>query len=354
MGAICNAAVESRGPMARNPELEAQIRANPDDEQLRLVYADWLLSEGDPRGELIALQQRADELDPKSDEHERLIEEIESIIDRHQLEIFGDAASVREMLSVRWELGLIRTIALRMPEGVRDIDAVVRAVVEAPAAACLQRLVVAHDGDANLQPAVDVIVTSDLGVRDLHLGAQFQNVKVGFNLIRQEQPRRRTLREIMFGRRRRTEPDPIVDDVTGLCRLSQLEELQIVGHRVELGGPLQSEALRVLALRQDVRPHAIEDVARSTLPALSRLVVNVRQASTGDILALLQADFPRLSELTLRSVVEPTDVLTELSGLIAGRAMKSVTVTILGRVDQQLVEQVRKSVAPTRLRVRWE
>jgi uncharacterized protein (TIGR02996 family) len=37
----------------RNAELEAAIRAAPDDQAARLVYGDWLASEGDPLGELI-------------------------------------------------------------------------------------------------------------------------------------------------------------------------------------------------------------------------------------------------------------------------------------------------------------
>src|SRR5207247_1446161 len=37
-----------------------EIAANPDDDALKLVYADWLSDHGDPRGEFIALQtQRA-------------------------------------------------------------------------------------------------------------------------------------------------------------------------------------------------------------------------------------------------------------------------------------------------------
>jgi len=40
----------------RNAEIEAAILAAPDDEGAYLVYADWLQSQGDPRGELISLQ----------------------------------------------------------------------------------------------------------------------------------------------------------------------------------------------------------------------------------------------------------------------------------------------------------
>jgi uncharacterized protein (TIGR02996 family) len=36
-------------------ELRAAIRANPNDREPRLVYADWLIEQGDPRGEWIAL-----------------------------------------------------------------------------------------------------------------------------------------------------------------------------------------------------------------------------------------------------------------------------------------------------------
>src|SRR5688500_10922713 len=40
----------------------ARIAADPFDDDLRLVYADWLEEQGDPRGELVRLQQ----------EHERV------------------------------------------------------------------------------------------------------------------------------------------------------------------------------------------------------------------------------------------------------------------------------------------
>jgi uncharacterized protein (TIGR02996 family) len=43
---------------ASGDDLLAAIYASPDDDQLRLVYADWLLERGDPRGEFITLQFR--------------------------------------------------------------------------------------------------------------------------------------------------------------------------------------------------------------------------------------------------------------------------------------------------------
>lgn len=41
--------------MTEEAQLLAAIAAEPDDESLRLVYADWLIACGDPRGELIVL-----------------------------------------------------------------------------------------------------------------------------------------------------------------------------------------------------------------------------------------------------------------------------------------------------------
>jgi uncharacterized protein (TIGR02996 family) len=47
--------------MTDEAALIAAIRAAPDDDAPRLVYADWLTERGDPRGELITLQCRAGE-----------------------------------------------------------------------------------------------------------------------------------------------------------------------------------------------------------------------------------------------------------------------------------------------------
>jgi uncharacterized protein (TIGR02996 family) len=45
----------------RNPTLERELVARPDDLELKLVYADWLQQHGDPWGELIVRQQHVGE-----------------------------------------------------------------------------------------------------------------------------------------------------------------------------------------------------------------------------------------------------------------------------------------------------
>ena len=44
--------------MPTEADLLAAIRANPYDDDARLVYANWLLERGDPRGELLVLEHR--------------------------------------------------------------------------------------------------------------------------------------------------------------------------------------------------------------------------------------------------------------------------------------------------------
>ncbi|MDQ3338972.1 MAG: hypothetical protein M4D80_27730 [Myxococcota bacterium] len=48
----------ARKARPRNPELEARLVAERDDPAVREVFADWLLSIGDPLGELLALVKR--------------------------------------------------------------------------------------------------------------------------------------------------------------------------------------------------------------------------------------------------------------------------------------------------------
>lgn len=54
------APVAAAAPAARDPELEAAIRADRDDPGPYEVYADWLQSQGNPLGELIMLQRALD------------------------------------------------------------------------------------------------------------------------------------------------------------------------------------------------------------------------------------------------------------------------------------------------------
>ena len=50
--------------VVRNAALHAAVLAAPDDDAPRMVYADWLMSNGDPRGDYIALALRGERIAP--------------------------------------------------------------------------------------------------------------------------------------------------------------------------------------------------------------------------------------------------------------------------------------------------
>lgn len=71
-------------------ELLAAIYADPDDDGLREVWADWLLERKDPRGEFVALQFALHRNTASAKDHKRL----GSLLRRHQAEWLGELAIV--------------------------------------------------------------------------------------------------------------------------------------------------------------------------------------------------------------------------------------------------------------------
>lgn len=58
--------------MSDGETLLNEVLANPADREPRLVYADWLLDQGDPRGEFIQLQIQAEQLSEFDPDRKRL------------------------------------------------------------------------------------------------------------------------------------------------------------------------------------------------------------------------------------------------------------------------------------------
>ncbi|MFP2906113.1 WGR domain-containing protein [Pyxidicoccus sp. 3LFB2] len=93
-----------------NKDLEAAILRAPDVADGYLVYGDWLQSEGDPRGELIALQHAL--LQAKGAEATALKRKVAALLKKHQDVLLGaPLASMLggKTLTVEWHLGFIRS-----------------------------------------------------------------------------------------------------------------------------------------------------------------------------------------------------------------------------------------------------
>jgi uncharacterized protein (TIGR02996 family) len=93
-------------------EIEAAITAAPDDPSAYLVYADWLQSRGDPRGELIALQH-AMRANNDVEEFARFRKHEEVLRTEHAAEWLGPTlASLPRRARFDWRLGFVETARL--------------------------------------------------------------------------------------------------------------------------------------------------------------------------------------------------------------------------------------------------
>ena len=90
-----------------HPDLEAAIVAGPDDDGGYLVYADWLQSRGDPRGELIAAAHRAVQVPADR----AALRRREWLRDELVADLVPPLALGRA-LSLRWHLGFVTAATL--------------------------------------------------------------------------------------------------------------------------------------------------------------------------------------------------------------------------------------------------
>lgn len=81
--------------LAVNPELERRVLEQPDDLGARVVYADWLQQQGDPRGTYAALSLGNDRLAAWR------------FLDEHRDEILGPGAALLEEGRVAWRGGFV-------------------------------------------------------------------------------------------------------------------------------------------------------------------------------------------------------------------------------------------------------
>jgi uncharacterized protein (TIGR02996 family) len=86
-----------------------QLAERPFDRSLRLVFADWLLEQGDPRGEVIALTSRGE---LSLTERRR----VARLTEQHAAQWLGPLAAVADVATTRFEGGFLSTLVCRAPE----------------------------------------------------------------------------------------------------------------------------------------------------------------------------------------------------------------------------------------------
>ena len=131
-------AIAQRGH-ARNELIEAAIASDVDHADAYSVYADWLQGQGDPRGELIALQLAGDDVAASE------------LLDAHEHHFFGRVASSRHLLvvsptpklglSTRWRWGYLERLWISN-KGQDDVVEALANLLDHPSCRFLRELTV--------------------------------------------------------------------------------------------------------------------------------------------------------------------------------------------------------------------
>ncbi|MFO0736149.1 MAG: TIGR02996 domain-containing protein [Labilithrix sp.] len=272
-----------------NEELEAVILEDPLDPSGWLVYGDWLQAEGDPRGELVAVQAKLAR-DPGNPE---LMEAQRELFRTH-----GDGlleglhrwlvptADRGPLFRLSWEFGFLWTANVA-PSGhhLPELIAGLRALLTHPSARFLHALTIATP-PADGWPSVLEVLHQLEGVRPLRI------LFLGDSAMSAGHPRP------AFG--------PI-GDLSGLwSRFPRLEIVALRGGMMDLGG-LELPRLRELTIETSaLQREALLALGARTWPALERLELwfgDRRCTCTlNELVPILEAArFPALGHLGIRN-----------------------------------------------------
>ncbi|QSQ27472.1 WGR domain-containing protein [Pyxidicoccus parkwayensis] len=281
------------GESASNPELEAAIFSNPENADAYLVYGDWLQRQGDPRGELIALQHAA--LQASGDEAINLKKQIAKHLKSFKDSLLGDLADAEdeEELKVEWHLGFIKSarVGQKDYDSDRNVAELVKELLAHPSARFLRGLTIgmAHFDDEN--DYSDVIEGLTEGLSEMGGSKTLQDLFIGDFEYPDDT-------EISWSH---------LHDISGLYKLlPNLRTLRLRGGSLELG-TVNLPELRELTIETGGLPlSAVKSIAAATWPKLEKLEVWFGQDNYGgeggveDIQPLLDGKgLPNLKSLGL-------------------------------------------------------
>jgi uncharacterized protein (TIGR02996 family) len=171
--------------MARNKELEAKLIEDPTNVDIHMVYADFLQSNGDPRGELIMLQNAGK------------TKEAEALLEKHADQFYGDVLPIYSKTidgsgtdAYEWRLGFIRKAIFSYDSNCEDdieveydddvkikLENAIEALLTHPSGALIEEIVIPInmlDDGAYFGPCVEAIAKhGSPSLRRLRIG-QFE------------------------------------------------------------------------------------------------------------------------------------------------------------------------------------
>ncbi len=282
-------------PKASNAAFEAQIRAQPDDAGGYIVYADWLLDEGDPRGELITIQaQRAAAPDDAA-----LAAAEAKLVKKHAAYFVPEALSRALKLprsrgprcEVTWRNGFFAHVRLARDSTPShkaiNLDVVARAVLAHPSARFLRSLALGPLG-MNAYSYTPIVAV----------------VAKGHHLV---------LAELVLGDLEGDTRGTHAAGVAGvLVAAPALERLVVAVGEVTFGGALAHASLRELSITATALVD-LDVLAAARLPALESLVVRTDALELEPAhVARMRGSFPALRTLVLTGTRGTSALVTRL------------------------------------------
>lgn len=251
----------------RGPALEAAIARDPDDAQAYAVYGDWLQKHGDPRGELIALQQATG---PKA------AAAVGKHLALHAQRLLGPLAPlvrdvrVPDAAPLFWKHGFIRRAELASTKG-KPLDDSVAQLFAHPSAKFLVELAVRAYEPREAAAILALLPDAPATLRELDLFARAQLGRI-------------TLPPM------------------------NLERLALAARGYELASDFAMPTVkRARFLAQSMTSGAVEAIGKAPWPVLERLEIRfcraggATEADFHDVRPLLlRTDMPALTHLKLR------------------------------------------------------
>jgi len=276
------------GVARRNPELEEAIEKAPDNLEAYLIYGDWLQSQGDPRGELIALQCAAHHA--QGEEATRLKRQASALVRKYTKYLLGPLADKADNeVDVEWQFGFIKSARLAVGDYESDFNVTeaVKQLLALPSARFLRELT--------------------FGLADFRGENNYDTVIAA--LAEQRCP---TLQKLFIGDYNYPDDTEIswtqLGNIEPLYKaLPNLRSLKLCGGSLELGKAVDLPELREFTVETGGLPlGAVKAIAESTWPELERLEVWFGAEDYGagggvdDIQPLLEGkNLPKLKHLGL-------------------------------------------------------
>ncbi len=282
----------ARGDAGSSSELEAAIAAEPGGVDAYLVYGDWLQSQGDPRGELIALQHAR-----MQKPNDKTLEKAEkAFLKQHADHLYGPLARAaspgmnkswgRAPFFAEWHLGFFRSARLGWNAGLEmDTTAyeMLPQLLGLPSARFLRELSFGQCDGGGLAYAK---LLAQLGKLKSKVPATLARVCLG-DYARES------------GEFNWTEVGPIAPLYKALPKLQNLE---LYGRNIGLG-KMDLPELRELSLSSSdpSREDIFSALKQSRLPKLERLSIRIPDIArvAEGLKAILSAKFPALRHLEL-------------------------------------------------------